>query len=194
MASLNKVFLMGNLTREPELRHTNSGMAVCEMGLAVSRRFVSNGQEKDEVCFVDIVAWGRQGETCQRYIHKGDPILIEGRLQLDQWQDKQTGASRSKLRVVADRVQFLSRPGRPEEEMSDGDQYGGYQQQPQQSQQRQNSPWQQQPQNNGSWQQPQNNSSWQNNSKSQQGHGGGAPPQMPGGAFDVDGAEDDIPF
>ncbi len=194
---------MGNLTRDPELRHTNSGMAVCEMGLAVSRRFVSNGQEKDEVCFVDIVAWGRQGETCQRYIHKGDPILIEGRLQLDQWQDKQTGASRSKLRVVADRVQFLSRPGRSEEEMSDGDQYGGYQQQPQQSQPRQNSgSWQQQqnngswqqPQNNSSWQQPQNNSSWQNNSKSQQGHGGGAPPQMPGGAFDVDGAEDDIPF
>ena len=190
MASLNKVFLMGNLTREPELRHTNSGMAVCEMGLAVSRRFVSNGQEKDEVCFVDIVAWGRQGETCQRYIHKGDPVLIEGRLQLDQWQDKQTGASRSKLRVVADRVQFLSRPGRSEGETSDNDQYGG-QQQPQQ---RPNSSWQQQQsQNNGSWQQPQNNSSWQN-SNSQQGQGGGAPPQMPGGAFDVDGAEDDIPF
>jgi single-strand DNA-binding protein len=188
MASLNKVFLMGNLTRDPELRHTNSGMAVCEMGLAVNRRFVSNGQEKDEVCFVDIVAWGRQGETCQRYIHKGDPVLIEGRLQTDQWQDKQTGANRSKLRVVADRVQFLSRPARSEEggqanaaPRQDG---GDQQQQPQQ-----NSGGSQQPQ-----QQPQQNSGgWQQQPPAQQGFGG-APPKMPGGAFDVDGAEDDIPF
>ena len=109
MASLNKVFLIGNLTRDPELRHTNSGMAVCEMGLAVSRRYVSNGQDKEEVCFVDILAWGRQGESCQRHISKGDPILVEGRLQLDQWNDRDSGAKRSKLRVVADRIQFLSR-------------------------------------------------------------------------------------
>lgn len=109
MASLNKVFLMGNLTRDPELRYLpNSGSAVCEFGLAINRRFVSKGQDKEETCFVDLVVWGKQAETCDRFLKKGSPALIEGRLQLDQWEDRETGKPRSKMRVVAERVQFMS--------------------------------------------------------------------------------------
>lgn len=199
MASLNKVFLIGNLTRDPELRHTNSGMAVCEMGLAVSRKYVSNGQDKEEVCFVDILAWGRQGESCQRHISKGDPILVEGRLQLDQWNDRDTGAKRSKLRVVADRIQFLSR----REGGRDGGYDGGGSNQNQSYSQNSggNTSWQQPPQQQQSSQQQQGQGgggAWGNNSFQQQPQkpqqGGGKPPQMPDGAFDVDGTEDDIPF
>ena len=104
MASLNKVFLLGNLTRVPELRYTPSGAAVCEFGLAVNRKYVSNNQEKDETCFVNIVVWGKQGESCQRYLEKGSAAMIEGRLQFDQWDDRDTGKKRSTLRVVAERV------------------------------------------------------------------------------------------
>jgi len=107
MASLNKVFLLGNLTRVPELRYTPSGAAVCEFGLAVNRKYVSNNQEKDETCFVNIVVWGKQGESCQRYLEKGSLAMIEGRLQFDQWDDRETGKKRSTLRVVAERVQFV---------------------------------------------------------------------------------------
>lgn len=207
MASLNKVFLIGNLTRDPELRHTNSGMAVCEMGLAVSRRYVSNGQDKEEVCFVDILAWGKQGESCQRHISKGDPILVEGRLQLDQWSDRDSGAKRSKLRVVADRIQFLARRegGRDggydnsRDGGYDNGRDGGYDNEPDYNQgynqsYNQNSggnSWQQSPppqQAGGAW----GNSFQQQPQKPQ--YGGGRPPQMPDGAFDVDGTEDDIPF
>ncbi len=194
MASLNKVFLIGNLTRDPELRHTNSGMAVCEMGLAVSRRYVSNGQDKEEVCFVDILAWGRQGESCQRHISKGDPILVEGRLQLDQWNDRDSGAKRSKLRVVADRIQFLSRREGGRDNNYDGgdsdynNNNQGY------NQNSGGNSWQQSPQQQGGggW----GNSFQQQQPQQQQKpqYGGGRPPQMPDGAFDVDGTEDDIPF
>lgn len=107
MASLNKVFLLGNLTRAPELRYTPGGMAVCEFGLAVNRRYMSNNQEKEETCFVNIVVWGKQGESCQRYLEKGSSAMVEGRLQLDQWDDRETGKKRSMLRVVAERVQFV---------------------------------------------------------------------------------------
>ncbi|MFA7231791.1 MAG: single-stranded DNA-binding protein [Victivallaceae bacterium] len=109
MASLNKVFLLGNLTREPDLRYTPGGAAVCEFGLAVNRKFISNNQEKEEVCFVEIVVWGKQAESCGRYLEKGSTALIEGRLQLDQWEDKDSGSKRSRLRIVADRVQFVGR-------------------------------------------------------------------------------------
>ena len=108
MASLNKVFLMGNLTRDPELRYipgTNS--AVCEFGIAVNRRFVqAGGQEKDETCFVEIVVWGKQAESCSRYLQKGASVLIEGRLVYDQWVERDTQKKRSRLRVTAERVQF----------------------------------------------------------------------------------------
>ena len=117
MASLNKVFLLGNLTRVPELRYTPGGAAVCEFGLAVNRKYVSNNQEKDETCFVNIVVWGKQGESCQRYLEKGSLAMIEGRLQYDQWDDRETGKKRSTLRVVAERVQFV---GSTRQGQSDG--------------------------------------------------------------------------
>lgn len=112
MASLNKVFLLGNLTRDPDLRYTPSGAAVCEFGIAVSRRFSANGAEQDEVCFVDIVVWSKQAENCKQYLSKGSPALIEGRLQFDQWEDRNGGGKRSRLRVLAERVQFVGSPRR----------------------------------------------------------------------------------
>ncbi len=112
MASMNRVFLMGNLTRDPEVRYTSSGTAVGELGLAVSESFRNKaGEMVEQTCFVDIVVWGRQAETCGEYLSKGSPALVEGRLQLDQWENQQ-GEKRSKLRVKADRVQFLSSPRR----------------------------------------------------------------------------------
>lgn len=113
MASLNKVFLMGNLTRDPELRNTNSASTLCVFGLASNHRYVtSSGEERDEVCFVDVEVWGRQAESCQNYLTKGAPALVEGRLQYDQWEDRETGGRRSRLLVRADRVQFLRAPAR----------------------------------------------------------------------------------
>jgi single-strand DNA-binding protein len=112
MANLNKVLLIGNLTRDPELRYTPSGTAVGEFGLAMSRRFrdKSTNDWREEVCFVDVTAWGRTGEVCCEYLAKGRPVFVEGRLQLDTWEG-QDGQKRSKLRVVADNVQFLERRG-----------------------------------------------------------------------------------
>ena len=109
MASFNKVLLMGNLTRKPELRYTPGGQAVCDIGLAVNRRYSVNGQDKEEVCFVDIVVWAKQAEACSEYLFKGSSLFVEGRLQLDMWESKE-GQRRSRLRVVAQRVQFLGRP------------------------------------------------------------------------------------
>ena len=113
MASLNKVFLMGNLTRDPELRHTNSGAAVCVFGLAAGRRYTaSSGEEREDVCFVEIEVWGLQAESCQNYLTKGAPALVEGRLRYDQWEDRETGQRRSRLLVHGDRIQFLRAPAR----------------------------------------------------------------------------------
>jgi single-strand DNA-binding protein len=115
MASFNKVILMGNLTRDPELRYTPKGMAVAKIGLAVNRQWRSeSGEQKEEVTFVDIDVWGRTAENVGQYMRKGSPILIEGRLRLDQWDDKQTGQKRSKLGVTAETVQFLSSGNRGE--------------------------------------------------------------------------------
>ncbi len=113
MANLNKVMLMGNLTRDPEIRYTPKGTAVCEIGMAINRNFTAeNGEKREEVTFVDVTLWGRQAEIAGEYLKKGRPVFIEGRLQLDTWDDKQSGAKRSKLRVVAEGMQFLgSRDG-----------------------------------------------------------------------------------
>lgn len=112
MAYLNKVFLIGNLTRDPELRVTPKGTAICQFGLAVNRQFKDeSGQTRDETTFVDIEAWGKQGELVSKYLTKGSPAMVEGRLKLDQWEDKQSGQKRSKLKIVLDNVQFLGRPG-----------------------------------------------------------------------------------
>jgi len=112
MASFNKVILVGNLTRDPELRYTPKGMAIAKIGLAVNRNWTSeSGEKKEEVTFVDVDVFGRTAENVAQYMKKGRPILIEGRLRLDQWDDKQTGQKRSRLGVVAETVQFLGSPG-----------------------------------------------------------------------------------
>jgi single-strand DNA-binding protein len=108
MASYNKVILMGNLTRDPELRYTPKGTAVAKIGLAVNRTWTSEtGERREEVTFVDVDAFGRQAETIGQYMKKGRPILVEGRLKLDQWDDKQTGQKRSRLGVVMEAFQFV---------------------------------------------------------------------------------------
>lgn len=114
MPSLNKVMLMGNLTRDPEVRYTPKGTAVTDVGLAINRFFTSeNGEKREETTFVDITFWGRQAENIGQYMKKGRPLFVEGRLQLDTWQDKQTGQNRSRLKVIGDNFQFLG--GRDDE-------------------------------------------------------------------------------
>jgi single-strand DNA-binding protein len=111
MASFNKVILVGNLTRDPELRYTPKGTAIAKIGVAVNRVWTSeSGEKKEEVTFVDVDVFGRTAENVGQYMRKGRPILIEGRLRLDQWDDKQTGQKKSKLGVVAETVQFLGSP------------------------------------------------------------------------------------
>ena len=110
MGAMNRVFLMGNLTRDPELRKTPSGIAVSDLGLAVSEKYRNKaGEMVETTCFADIVVWGKQAEACGQYLGKGAPVIVEGRLQLDQWQTE-AGEKRSRLKVRADRVQFLGRP------------------------------------------------------------------------------------
>lgn len=110
MGNMNRVFLMGNLTRNPELRKTPAGTPVSDLGLAVNEKYRSKtGDVVESVCFADVVVWGRQAETCGQYLEKGSPVFVEGRLQLDQWKTD-AGEKRSRLRVKADRVQFLGKP------------------------------------------------------------------------------------
>ena len=115
MANLNYVVLAGNLTRDPQVRNTPGGATVADLGLAINEKFKNkSGELQESTTFVDIVAWGRTAELCQQYLHKGSPVLIEGSLQLDQWESKE-GEKRSKLRIRADRVQFLGSGGRRNE-------------------------------------------------------------------------------
>jgi single-strand DNA-binding protein len=108
MASFNKVILAGNLTRDPELRYTPKGTAVAKIGLAVNRTWTGeDGQKKEEVNFIDVEAWGRQGEVIAQYMKKGRPLLIEGRLKLDSWEDKNTKQKVSKLKVVLESFSFI---------------------------------------------------------------------------------------
>jgi single-strand DNA-binding protein len=117
MANLNRVLLIGNLTRDPELRYTPKGTAVTDFGLAVSRIYPGeDGEKKEETTFVDVTLWARQAEIAGQYLKKGRPVFIEGRLQLDTWDDKQTGQKRSRLRVVGENLQLLG--SRPEGEAS----------------------------------------------------------------------------
>lgn len=111
--NFNKVMLMGNLTRDPELRHLPSGMAVANIGLAVNRRFKGqDGESREETTFIDCDAWGRTAEVMCQYLGKGKPVFVEGRLRLDEWQDKSSGEKRSKIKVVIENFQFLdSREG-----------------------------------------------------------------------------------
>jgi single-strand DNA-binding protein len=108
MASLNKVMLIGNLTRDPEVRYTPKGSPVADLAIAVNRVYTAdNGEKREEVTYVDIVLWAKLAELAGQYLHKGRPIFVEGRLQMDQWEDKATGQKRSRLRVVGENIQFL---------------------------------------------------------------------------------------
>ena len=108
MASFNKVILAGNLTRDPEMRYTPKGTAVARIGMAVNRTWKSeSGENKEEVTFVDVEAWGRQAEVVSQYLKKGRPLLVEGRLKLDQWEDKNTHQKQSKLKVILESFSFL---------------------------------------------------------------------------------------
>jgi single-strand DNA-binding protein len=112
MASFNKVILLGNLTRDPEVRYTPKGSAVCDLGVAVNRQYtLDSGEKREEVTYVDVVLWSRLAEIAGEYLKKGRPVFIEGRLQLDTWDDKQSGQKRSKLRVIGETMQLLG--GRP---------------------------------------------------------------------------------
>lgn len=114
MASLNKVFLIGNLVRDPDARQTPSGTPVTDMRLAVTRQYRTNdGRQQEETCFVDVTVWGRSAETAGQYLRKGSPVLVEGRLKLDEWTTKDNQKA-SRLSVVAERVQFLGAPRRGE--------------------------------------------------------------------------------
>lgn len=108
MANLNRVLLIGNLTRDPELRVTPKGTAICQFGLAISRSFKDDtGQTREEATFVDVEAWGKSGELIAKYCTKGRPLFVEGRLKFDQWEDKATQQKRTKLKVVLENFQFL---------------------------------------------------------------------------------------
>jgi single-strand DNA-binding protein len=113
MASFNKVILLGNLTRDPEVRYTPKGSAVCDLGIAVNRVYTTDsGERREEVTYVDVVLWTRLAEIAGEYLKKGRPVFIEGRLQMDTWDDKQTGQKRTRLRVVGESMQLLGgRPG-----------------------------------------------------------------------------------
>ena len=111
MANLNKVMLIGNLTRDPDLKYTPGNQAVCEIGLAVNRKYrTKEGEDREETTFVDCEAWGKQAEVLKQYMTKGKPLFIEGRLKLDTWEDKD-GGKRSKMRVVIENFQFLGAAG-----------------------------------------------------------------------------------
>ena len=106
--NVNKVTLAGRLTRDPETRYTNSGTAITDISVAVSRFYKNEaGETRDETDFIDVTAFGRSAEIIQKHLHKGNPLFVEGRLKLDQWDDKQTGAKRSKLKVIAESMQFV---------------------------------------------------------------------------------------
>ena len=124
MASFNKVILLGNLTRDPEVRYTPKGSAVCDLGIAVNRVYTTDaGEKREEVTYVDVVLWSRLAEIAGEYLKKGRPVFIEGRLQMDSWEDKQSGQKRTKLRVVGETLQLLGsrQGGSAPAEAEDGD-------------------------------------------------------------------------
>jgi single-strand DNA-binding protein len=108
MPNLNKVMLMGNMTRDPEIRVTPKGTSICQFSLAINREFkLESGEKREEVIFVDVEAWGKQGETIAKYVTKGKPLYVEGRLRLDVWEDKTTKEKRTKMKVVLEQFQFI---------------------------------------------------------------------------------------
>ena len=126
MLELNKAMLTGRLTREPEYRSTSTGRAVATFSLAVNRRFKgADGQPHEEVDFIDVQAWERQAEFARNYLHKGNAVYVEGRFRQERWQDKDTGANRSKIVIVADRILFAETKAEAEQRAAQGGQQGG---------------------------------------------------------------------
>ena len=111
MRGFSKAIITGNLTRDPETRTTTSGTAVCSFSVAVNRRYTTNGEQREEVSYFNCSAWGRSGETIQQYAHKGDGILVSGRLRQDRWEDKETGKTRSSIEIVVEEFNFISNSG-----------------------------------------------------------------------------------
>jgi single-strand DNA-binding protein len=127
MASLNKVMLIGNLTRDPEVRYTPKGSAVCDLGLAVNRRYMTDsGERVDEVTYLDVVLWNKTAELAGQYLSKGRSVFIEGRLQMDTWEDKATGQKRSKVRIVCENLIFLDSKGAAQGQGGHPNSGGGY--------------------------------------------------------------------
>ena len=127
MPDINKVSLAGRLTRDPELRYIASGTAVCKLGLAVSRKFkTKTGETREDTLFINVTVWGQSGEFCNEYMKKGTPVMVEGRLSSNEWEDKNTGQKRSTIEVTADRVQSLAWEDRGGQ--GGGGQGGGYSQ------------------------------------------------------------------
>lgn len=126
MASVNKVFLMGNLTRDPQVRYTPGGTAVCDIGIAVTEKWFDkqSNQNKEETVFVDVTLWGRTAEVAGEYLSKGKPVHIEGKLKLDTWKDKDTGANRQKLKVTGERLQLLGGGRASDDQRPANDNYG----------------------------------------------------------------------
>lgn len=126
MSSYNRVTLVGNLTRQPELRKTKTGASVTDLGLALNRIWNGeNGQRQEETTYVDVTVWGRSAENAAQYLQKGRCILVEGRLQMESWQDKQSGQERHRLKVVADSLQFLGSANDSGDSERDLDRSGG---------------------------------------------------------------------
>ena len=109
MANFNKVILLGNLTRDVEIRTTQGGMAIAKLGMAINRKWTQNGEQKESTCFVDLTAFGRQAEVLGQYVGKGSPLFVEGRLEYSTW-ETQEGQKRNKLEVVVDNFQFVGAP------------------------------------------------------------------------------------
>lgn len=106
MAYLNVCIMMGNLTKNPELRYTQQGSPVCEFAIAVNKK----SHDREEVCYIDVVAWGKSAENCSRYLGKGSPVIVEGYLRQESWEDRNGGGRRSRLKLVAENIQFISSP------------------------------------------------------------------------------------
>ena len=166
MASYNKVMIIGNLTRDPEIKYTPKGTAIADIGLAVNRNYTTeSGEKREEVTFIDVTLWGRVAEIVGEYCKKGRPLFVEGRLQLDSWDDKATGQKRSKLKVVGENIQLLGsrEGGGGGGEHGEGRSEGRSENRPQQ-------------QSRSAPSRP------------------ATPPQRPPADPDLDAAEDDIPF
>lgn len=183
MANLNKVMLIGNLTADPEVRQTPRGNSLTELRLAVNRvsSGPNEGERREETTFLDVTCWGRTGEVAAQYLSKGRPVFIEGRLQMDTWEDKQTGQRRSRIRIIAENLQLLG--GRDGGQQGGGyNNGGGYQQRNNGGYGNNGGGY-----NNGGYQQ-RNNGGYSNNGGYQQQAPAQAPAPMP------DEADDDIPF